>query len=498
MILEGLVPRGLRGRILITVGVTATLVMMLLSWSMLYSWRRSLVHQEETNAQTVCRAFSVAVIDALIFNEQDLYRSEGFLGNYVDMFMGRNPRLRAITILDPKGDIIARSWNRTDPPWVSGTLSELLGVTDTWTTITPTPESSWVLETVQPLRTGDRTWGVLIMAVEADSIRGQIRRSFSQLALFSIAVTSIMLLLLWLLLSRILGSLQTLVAAMDTVDFSAGGIPALPDRRDEIGTLYKRFQLMQTRIEQSRQDLLRAQKQVWHAERLAAIGRLASGLAHEINNPINGIRHCIYAIRDDLGNHDQTLDYLAMMDEGLTHASGVIDKLLGFVRKQQTGMAPVDLNETVAAVRRLVAYNLERKDVTLDLELEPDLPAVLADRQLAQEVFMNLLLNAVDAVEQGGLIRVTTRSAGQRVALEVHDRGHGIPPDQIDQIFDPFFTTKAAGEGTGLGLSISLAIVQAHGGNIDVASAPGQGTTFTVALPIADRADGIPAEGASE
>ena len=494
MNLSGIAPQGLRARILLTVGLTATVIMMLMSWSMLYSWRGSLVLQEKTNAQAVSRAFSVAVIDALIFADQDLYQSEGFLDNYVDLFMAQNPRLRAITILDPAGSVVARSWHRKDPPWVTGSLEELLRIDRPLSTITRTPEGPWVLETVLPMRTGERGWGVLVLAVEADSIRAQIRRNFTLLASFSMAVTSGMLLLLWLMLSRILRSLRALVRAMDTLDFTAREIPTLPYRRDEIGTLYKHFHRMQHRVEQSRDDLMKAQHQVWHAERLAAIGRLASGLAHEINNPLNGIRNCIYAIRADLDNRRQTAEYLDMMDEGLTHASGVIQKLLGFARKQQAGMGPVDINEPVEAVQRLVAFNLERKKITLEMDLEPDLPLVSADRQLIQEVIMNLMLNAIDAVQENGFIRVATLSRGDEVILEVNDRGHGIGAGKIDQIFDPFFTTKKAGEGTGLGLSISLGIVQAHGGNLEVTSEPGVESTFTISLPAADFSGGTEVE----
>jgi len=152
-------------------------------------------------------------------------------------------------------------------------------------------------------------------------------------------------------------------------------------------------------------------------------------------------------------------------------------------------MGPVNINESVEAVQRLVAFNLERKKITLEMDLESGLPLVSADRQLIQEVIMNLMLNAVDAVQENGFIRVATFSRVDQVVLEIMDRGHGIPPQQIDQIFDPFFTTKKAGEGTGLGLSISLGIVQAHGGNLVVTSEPGVETTFTISLPAADFED---------
>lgn len=475
---------GLRGRILVTVGLITTVIMILMTWGMLYNWRRSLLRQETASALSVGRAFSVAVIDALIASDQDLYQSEGFLGNYVNMFMKQNARLRAITILDTDGTVIARSWDRSNPPWVSGSLVSLLAAETAVTTIMPGDDGRWMLEVVLPMFTGERRWGVLVMATEADSIRSRVRRAFIQMMLMSIAVMSVMLLILWLMLSRILGSLQTLVAAMDAVDFDSGDIPLLPYRRDEIGILYKHFHRMQKRAEQSRRELFAVQRQVWHAERLATIGRLASGLAHEINNPINGIRNCIYAIRNDPDDREQTAEYLQMMDEGATHASNVIDKLLGYSRRRRAGLEPMDLNTAVESVLRLVSFDIERKSLVLESRLDPDLPSIVADRQLIQEVVMNLLINAVDAVDERGRIGISTSVRNREVVLTVSDRGHGIAPEDLGRIFEPFFTTKKTGEGTGLGLSICLEIVQAQGGRIDVESRPGEGSEFTITFPL--------------
>ena len=474
---------GLRARILFTVGVSTAAIMMLLSWGMLYNWRETLLTEEKANALAVSGAFSVAVIDALIFADQDLYQSEGFLDNYVVMFMAQNPRLTAITILDQNGRTAARSWDSGEAPWVSGPLAHLLASNNPATTMTPRTDGKWVLETVYPMRTGNRSWGVLVLAIEADSIRAQIRQNFLLMLLFTSSVTSLLLLLLWLLLSHLLGSLKTLVTAMDSVDFNTVTGPKLPVRQDEIGILYQHFHRMQERVDQSRRDVLGAQHQVWHAERLAAIGRLASGLAHEVNNPINGVRNCIYAIRNDIENLDQTATYLDLMDEGLTSATSVINKLLGFARKQQTEPGPVNLNDAVQSVQGLVEFNLTRKGIQLELELDPRLPDVLADRQLMQEVIMNLLLNAIDAEKQNGLIRVSSRGEADQVCLTVQDFGSGIDPAIADQIFEPFFTTKKVGDGTGLGLSICLSIVQATGGTLTANSNTEAGTTFALCLP---------------
>ncbi len=475
---------GLRGRILLTVGITTILIMMLMSWGILYRWRQGQIQREESSALAVSHAFSVAVIDALVYAGQGFDQPEGLLDHYVELFMVQNQRLRTITILDPEGQIVAQSWGHLPGLWVSGELSAIMAVPGPRVVIDQTDEGSWALETIMPMHSGNHRWGVLVMTFEADSIRSRIAQGFFLLLLFSTAVTSVLLLLLWMLLSRILNSLHTLVTAMDQVDFETGFVPPLPFRSDEIGQLNLGLHQMGQRLQQSRQDVIRAEKQVWHAERLATIGRLASGLAHEINNPINGVRNCIFAIKSDPQNLEQTQEYLDMMDEGLSHASGVIEKLLGFARKQQSGLAPVVLNDAVESVVRLVKFKLERKSISLETELAPDLPAVVADRQLIQEVIMNLLINAVDAVPEGGLICIKTMVGGDDILLSVQDHGHGIPPHLQDQIFDPFFTTKETGEGTGLGLSISLGIIQAHGGLLAVSSNPESGTTFTVQLPI--------------
>ena len=478
-------PLGLRGRILMTVGATTILITMLMSWGILYRWRQGQIQREEVHALAVSHAFSVAVIDALVYADQGFDQPEGVLDHFVDLFMDQNRRLRAITILDPAGEVVARSWGSEPGSWITGDVAGIISLTGPRMIIDRLEDGSWALETIMPMHSGTHRWGVLILSFEADSIRSRIARGFILLLLFSSAVTAVLLWLLWMLLGRVLGSLRALVTAMDEVDFEKGFVPPLPKRDDEIGQLHHGFRQMGDRLQQSRHDLMQAQKQVWHAERLAAIGRLASGLAHEINNPINGVRNCIYAIKADPDNREQTSEYLDMMDEGLTHAAGVIEKLLSFSRKQATGLEPVPLNEAVHSVLRLVRFKLERRNIDLQLDLAPHLPPVLADRQLLQEVIMNLLLNAADAVEDGGFVRLGTSVRADEAVLTVEDRGQGIEEHLQDQIFDPFFTTKQPGEGTGLGLSIVLGIVQAHGGSIRVDSRPGAGATFTIHLPVA-------------
>lgn len=481
---------GLRGRILITVGAITIFTMMFMSWGILYRWRQGQVHREEVNALAVGSAFSVAIIDAMAYAEQGFEQPEGVLDHYVDLFMNQNERLRAVAILDPRGEVIARNWGHGSDRWLAGNRITIVNVSRSMTVIDQLEDGTWVLEAILPMQSGAHRWGVLVLAFEADSIRDRVLQGFLLLFLFSASVILILMLLLWVMLTRILESLQVLVAAMSEVDFERGFVPELPRRADEIGLLHRGFYRMGKRLRQSRADLVHAQKQVWHAERLAAIGRFAAGLAHEINNPVNGVRNCIYAIRGEPDNKEQTEEYLEMMDEGMSLVSGVTTKLLAFARKQEPELAEVSLNEIAESVVHLARLQLDRRDIRIDAELAAGLPHLMADRQLLQEVILNLVLNAGDAVEDGGGIDIRTSQAGREVLLEVQDNGHGIPEELQDRIFEPFFTTKEPGEGTGLGLSISLGIVQAHCGSLEAASTPDLGTRFTVKLPAADNGTG--------
>ena len=244
----------------------------------------------------------------------------------------------------------------------------------------------------------------------------------------------------------------------------------------------RQFNRMRARLAQSKEELLSAQRQIFHAERLAAIGRLASGVAHEVNNPLNGIRSCLFAIRQEPENGVQTAEYLGLIEEGIGTIEGIVQKLLGFARKSR-GNVPVDLNDEIGAVLSLLAYRLEEKGVDVTEALAPDLPSVRGEASLVQEVLMNLVLNAFDAVASGGRITVRTAREGVFVRVDVEDDGCGISEDDLPKVFEPFFTTKEPGKGTGLGLSVAQRIVEVHGGSIAVTSRAGGGSRFTVRLP---------------
>jgi signal transduction histidine kinase len=260
--------------------------------------------------------------------------------------------------------------------------------------------------------------------------------------------------------------------------------PLKPQRwyRDEFSQLSLALNTMMRELAH-RQDVL------VQSHKLSAIGRLTAGVAHELNNPLNNITLTAAALQEDYGTlkDEERLDLVNDLVQQAERAQKTVRNLLDFARESAITVERFDLAELLRSTAKLAANQIKLSGAKIVLELSDNLPAVQGDRQSLSQVFLNLLLNALDAVSKGGHVRIAARSGHDEgwAQVTVTDDGHGIPPHVLPYVFDPFFTTKPRGKGTGLGLSVSLGIVRQHGGDIRVENTPGQGATFTVLLPAA-------------
>jgi len=222
------------------------------------------------------------------------------------------------------------------------------------------------------------------------------------------------------------------------------------------------------------------------AAKLAAVGELVAGVVHELNNPLTAIVGYAGLLAKQPHSPSQEED-LARIAAQAQRAASIVRKLLTFARLQEPERRATDLNQLIRDTLDLQAYRLRTSRVAVALDLAPDLPQPAVDAQQIQQVLVNLVVNAEQAMAAAGRpgqLAVATRSAGSAVEIRVNDNGCGIPSEHLDRVFDPFFTTKAPGEGTGLGLSVSYGIVRDHGGEIRIESRLGEGTTFIVLLPL--------------
>jgi two-component system NtrC family sensor kinase len=224
---------------------------------------------------------------------------------------------------------------------------------------------------------------------------------------------------------------------------------------------------------------------------MAALGQLVSGIAHELNNPLTSIQGYAQLLVSRRSPSDRIADARRISQEA-ARAGRIVKNLLLFSREAKPERRAVNLNEVIERTVALRAYELKIENIAVELTFDATLPRALADAAQLQQVVLNLIVNAEQAIQMGrsqggthGRIRIRTRRlSGDRIGMDIFDDGPGISPDIVSRVFDPFFTTKPVGVGTGLGLSIVYGIVQEHGGEVGVESQPGHGAKLTIELPV--------------
>jgi two-component system NtrC family sensor kinase len=250
---------------------------------------------------------------------------------------------------------------------------------------------------------------------------------------------------------------------------------------------------LEDRVEQKTRELKRAHEHALHTEKMASIGKMAAVLAHEINNPLSGILTYARLLRkwidhDDAGKsrRGEICDSLDLIASESRRCGDLVRNLLTFSRTTPMNLQPSNLNQVLDRGLRLVQHQAELAGVHIQLQLDPDLPLAVCDSAQIEQVLLALMMNAIDAMPQGGNLWLTTSAERmeRRLRIVVRDDGSGIPADILPRIFEPFLTTKETGRGVGLGLAISHSILERHNGTIEVQSEAGKGTTFTVTLPI--------------
>ena len=292
----------------------------------------------------------------------------------------------------------------------------------------------------------------------------------------------VLVLLIVRTISRPLGRLT--VAAVQVTHGEYGTEVDLRKSNDEIGLLAESFNEMSRKMADDIEQLRQLNEQLIRTEKLAAMGTLSAGLAHEVNNPLASISSLIQMMQAKNDLNDDTNEKLKLISTQINRITQVTRDMMDFARIRPAAKSPVAINQLIEASLRLANFDKSFQKLRLKKDLAENLPTVFADQDQLQQVFLNLFLNARDAMPNGGELSIATSETKKEITIQIKDDGSGIDEKNIKQIFDPFFTTKPAGKGTGLGLAVCYGIITAHGGRIEAAANAANGTTFFIVLPI--------------
>ncbi|ACL03858.1 histidine kinase [Desulfatibacillum aliphaticivorans] len=369
--------------------------------------------------------------------------------------------------------------------------SRVLGKGEKWTDRAKVLDE-WYITAYEPLTDimGRRVGMLYVGVLEAkyNDIRTKAISVFVKIILASAAIAII---LGWLITRRIMAPVSHLIQA--SAEISRGNFtPDIgPISRDDIGQLQRKFLKMTTALKE-REESQKAQSEIRliQSEKQASVGKLAAGVAHEINNPLTAVltfTHMILRRTDLPGEVRSDLETVASQTERVRK---IVKSLLDFSRQSALTPESLDVNGLIQESVKLLENQALIKGVSLSFRGDDNLPLFTLDHNQCQSVLINMIINALDATPSGGKISIQTKRASLEnangVEIKISDTGTGIASEHMDKLFDPFFTTKEVGKGTGLGLAVSAGIIQRHGGSISVNSTLGEGTAFTIWLPMAD------------
>lgn len=459
----------------------------------------------------ITTAQELANRDLLVVEIRNLMAARPTL-QWVDVYVNGPGGLRPIassreTVLPPLPDLVTRAFREARTVTVPG----VGGGGEAWLA-------------AAPVRFGEPVAGVVALAISLEGA-SRLALSLGEQLLFILVGLSVTIVVSLLLftdrnINRPVGALLRTMATVEQGDLSAA--PHIP-RRDEMGQLADGLATMLRRIRESHEEnarllarvnrfnedlrlrvaeatqelgdrnealrqaherLFDLQRQLGRAQRLAAMGQLTASIAHEIGAPLNSIAVHLQLLARSPGLSAEDRQRLVTIDGQIRRLVQTVQERLAATRGQARQLEPTDLNAVVKGVMDLMTPVLAAKGIMSRLAPTDQLPKIRADSHQLQQVVLNLVTNAMDAMEAGGLLRIETGVAGGMLFLRIADSGPGLSPETRDRIFEPFFTTKTARQGTGLGLTICQEIAKAHGGTIQVADTTGGGATFEIRLPL--------------
>lgn len=440
----------------------------------------------EKQGRLLGETLAIPIINDLIYERLGLVEEGGLLDNYIlEIFNRQDTNLLYIAILDDEGKIISHN-NITEYGRVlTDSLTQKALHSDATVVQRFTGKEHNALDFGIPLSIGKKRWGTLKFGISLEKVEHEILATVKKIIGLTAALLVAGFAIILLLSRRFINPITQLASTMEKARGDYLDVKVEVKGHDELAVLGERFNSMIERIKQANDELKRTHEKLVQSEKLASVGILAAGVAHEINNPLGGIFNCIRMIRQNSDNPAVREKYLDLVNEGLDKMENTVSKLLWMSRKVDHTPVDTNIKNSVDSVYLFLEYKMKKGKVTFKNAV-PDNLRFMFDVHDFQQLLLNLFINAIHAMKDGGLLEVKGHKEDSKLTIEVADSGCGILPEDISKIFDPFFTTKPVGEGTGLGLWLTYEIVKNYNGEIRVESEPGKGSRFIMRFPVTE------------
>jgi two-component system, NtrC family, sensor kinase len=474
--------RSLQGRFTLYLALLIVVIMSGLSYWTISNQKALLERAIEREGMALAESLAISCTDTMLYEEIGLVDEGGLLDSYMsELTQKKNLDIRYAFILDATGKVLAHNLlSELGNQHADTATSRALA---SWETLLQYPSPA-MLDISVPLAISTKRWGTLRIGIALEKLKIQIYGLIWRHILYTAGFILLMITVVTLLFGFITKPLKILSREMDVTttggDFTS--IPAL--RQDEIGILQDSFYRMLQRIKENEKERERIQKSLLLTDKMVAIGKLTAGMAHEINNPLGGLLNCIYHFKRGKQTLEKQQEYLDLMEDGIKRIQNTVTNLLEFARNAHLVRVRTDIDTLLERTILLLDYQFRKNQIKIDKTIANDFPSIHVDRNQMEQVLINILLNALQAMPEGGVLRIKAAVVKEHACVTVSDTGKGIAEELLPKIFDPFFTTKGEGAGTGLGLWISQGIVERHHGTIQISSREGTGTTVEIQLPL--------------
>jgi signal transduction histidine kinase len=453
--------------------------------------KRHLLEQAEGAARVIATSMKLPFTQILLFEETGVVPKGGLLDLYLSrMVVSRDLHVAYAMVLDREGRVLSHSdpalfQRRLDDPLSRKAIASqglvLSYVGD--------PFGGGVIDVATPLEIFSRRFGTLRLGYSPTGLAGDVSKLERKALLLTISVAALMVIFVSVTARVMVRPIRRLATALNSVNLGNLEPVPLPRRSDELGELQESYRIMVDRLRQEEAERAKTRELMASTEKMATIGMLAAGIAHEINSPLTGAMHSVEALGRESLPPQKRVRYLKVVGGSIERIRRAVSQLLDYSTVHSTNFSDCDVSLLVDKTLELLDYQIGKNRIAA-VNLVPSL-ALKCDSHKMEQVLVNLVLNAIAAMPDGGRLEFSHFDGDGSLTLVVADTGQGIPEANIDRVFEPFFTTKGPGKGTGLGLAVCRKIVDQHGGKISVSSRMGEGTKFFVSIPNPPREDGV-------